>query len=237
MVTKEIKWTVYRHISPSGNVYIGITSQSNIHKRWKYGTGYNSCICFERVIKKYGWKNIRHEILFTGLTEEKAKYLEIELIRHYKGLGISYNLANGGQGWLGLHHSEESKRKMRLAKLGKKQPSEVVEKRAAAMRGKPCPARGVPKTLEQRKQMSQQRKGKKTNYHISKEELSKRFKEAQKGVTSISVYQYNIDGTFVTKYDSMSDAARAIGGKPYHISECCNGKLKTSKGYIWRKVI
>ena len=29
------KWTVYRHISPSGKVYIGITSKENVNKRWR----------------------------------------------------------------------------------------------------------------------------------------------------------------------------------------------------------
>lgn len=30
------KWTVYRHTSPSGKVYIGITSQ-NVERRWNSG--------------------------------------------------------------------------------------------------------------------------------------------------------------------------------------------------------
>lgn len=32
------KWTVYRHTSPSGKVYIGITSQ-NVERRWNSGKG------------------------------------------------------------------------------------------------------------------------------------------------------------------------------------------------------
>lgn len=35
--------------------------------------------------------------------------MEIELIRHYKGLGISYNLTNGGDGTNGYHHTDEYK--------------------------------------------------------------------------------------------------------------------------------
>lgn len=41
--------------------------------------------------------------------EERAKRLKIELIRHYKGLGISYNLTNGGDGTNGYHHTDEYK--------------------------------------------------------------------------------------------------------------------------------
>lgn len=28
------KWTLYRHTSLSGKVYIGITSKENVNKRW-----------------------------------------------------------------------------------------------------------------------------------------------------------------------------------------------------------
>lgn len=38
-------WTVYRHISPSGKVYIGITSKP-IEKRWNKGKGYINCKSF-----------------------------------------------------------------------------------------------------------------------------------------------------------------------------------------------
>jgi hypothetical protein len=31
------KYTVYKHISPSNKVYIGITTEININKRWKNG--------------------------------------------------------------------------------------------------------------------------------------------------------------------------------------------------------
>lgn len=33
-------WLVYRHTSPSGKVYIGITSKSNPDYRWGRGKGY-----------------------------------------------------------------------------------------------------------------------------------------------------------------------------------------------------
>lgn len=45
---------------------------------------------------KYGWNNITHEVLFTDLTEDRAKNLEKDLIRHYKNLNISLNITDGG---------------------------------------------------------------------------------------------------------------------------------------------
>lgn len=36
-------WTVYEHISPSGKVYIGITSAKYISQRFHRGLNYKSC--------------------------------------------------------------------------------------------------------------------------------------------------------------------------------------------------
>lgn len=52
---------VYMHTVPNGKVYIGQTS--NVEDRWANGTGYNDNLEFWRDIKKYGWENIKHEIL------------------------------------------------------------------------------------------------------------------------------------------------------------------------------
>lgn len=62
---------VYKHTSPSGKVYIGITSMNPL-KRWKHGKGYIDCTAFNRAIEKYGWDNITHEILLSDLTKEEA---------------------------------------------------------------------------------------------------------------------------------------------------------------------
>ena len=76
------KFIVYKHVSPSGKIYIGITSQ-NPHKRWKKGEGYKTQP-FYGAVTKYGWDNISHEILFTNLTEDEAVQKESDLIKLYK---------------------------------------------------------------------------------------------------------------------------------------------------------
>ena len=47
------------------------------------------------------------------------------------------------------------------------------------------------------------------------------------------VLQYTKDGQFVAKYPSLSEVGRQLGYDIGHISECCNGKLKSAYGYIW----
>lgn len=111
-------WVVYQHVSPSGKIYIGITS--NIKSRWKcngyYYCSYNSIM--KKVINKYGWDNIKHEILHSDLTYDQAVEYEKYYISKYKKEGISYNITDGGQGTSGRKLSEGTKRKMRASNKG-----------------------------------------------------------------------------------------------------------------------
>ncbi len=48
------------------------------------------------------------------------------------------------------------------------------------------------------------------------------------------VGQFTLDGEFITEFESASEASRITGFYRKGISDCCNNKIKTSKGYIWR---
>lgn len=89
---------IYKHTSPSGKVYIGLTSQENPNKRWNNGRGYEKQSYFYRAIQKYGWDNIKHEILESGLTEDEVEARERYWIDHYKSDNekYGYNLTSGG---------------------------------------------------------------------------------------------------------------------------------------------
>lgn len=113
------RYTVYKHTCPNGKVYIGITQQDP-KNRWLNGYGYKKQI-FYRAISKYGWENIKHEILYSDVTEKVAKEKEIELISKYNSTNpkYGYNVVEGGQGTTGYHHTDKSKAKMRSLKLGR----------------------------------------------------------------------------------------------------------------------
>lgn len=49
---------------------------------------------------------------------------------------------------------------------------------------------------------------------------------------SKTIYQYNIDGGLARTWGSIREAARH-GYKQCLVSLCCNGKIKSHKGYIW----
>lgn len=99
-MNEERKYCVYCHTNKvNGKKYVGITCQTP-ERRWgKNGSAYKKSTYFYNAIKKYGWDNFNHEILFEGLTKDKAETREIELIAEWcltnKRLG--YNLAEGGR--------------------------------------------------------------------------------------------------------------------------------------------
>lgn len=72
-------WTVYKHILPDGKVYVGITSLPP-DERWREGLGYEHQTKFFKQIVKFGWDNIKHEILASGLDEKQAREMEKEMI-------------------------------------------------------------------------------------------------------------------------------------------------------------
>ena len=76
-------YKVYIHKFPNGKAYIGITRQEP-KIRWGGGNGYVRNEYMHRAIKKYGWENIEHIILFDGLSEEDACEIEKSLIKKYR---------------------------------------------------------------------------------------------------------------------------------------------------------
>ena len=78
---------VYKHTFPNGNVYIGITGQEP-EKRWANGFGYQGQRVFKYIVK-YGWDNIKHEILYSNITELEAERIEKKLIAAEKA--VSFN--------------------------------------------------------------------------------------------------------------------------------------------------
>lgn len=136
-------WKVYCHTNIINNKkYIGITSKKDPNDRWENGNGYKNNPYFTNAIKKNGWENFTHEILFNNLTKEEACVKEIELIEYYKTTQrkYGYNISKGGTApmagrkhtkitkkkmsenngkyWEGKHHSEESKQKISESKKG-----------------------------------------------------------------------------------------------------------------------
>ena len=76
-------YLVYKHTSPDGRIYIGITKNLP-SARWNEGAGYETQKKFYKAIQAFGWINFKHEIIAAGLTEIEAKRLESKLILEYR---------------------------------------------------------------------------------------------------------------------------------------------------------
>lgn len=55
----------------------------------------------------------------------------------------------------------------------------------------------------------------------------------QKEKISKTVLQFTKDGEFVKRWNCGLDIQRELGFSQSHISDCCNGKRKSSNGYKW----
>ena len=70
-------YTIYCHKNKINNMcYIGQTCRKYVKTRWNLGKGYWCSTKFYNAIKKYGWDNFEHIILYTNLTKEEASILE-----------------------------------------------------------------------------------------------------------------------------------------------------------------
>ena len=136
------KWTVYMHISPNNKRYIGITSRKPEYRWYSDGGGYKDNNYFYNAIKKYGWDNFQHIIIVKGLSEDDAKWLEMELIKIWDTTNQEkgYNILSGGQTnskennpFYGRFHTEESINKMKISHIGNF-PNDETRKKISEMR-------------------------------------------------------------------------------------------------------
>lgn len=113
---------MYIHTTPNNKKYIGIT-HNPVSVRWgSMGNKYRMCKFFYKAIEKYGWDNIKHDIILTGLSDLEAKQTEKELIAKYKtnNPNYGYNRTEGGDGVRGYRPTPETRAKLSNALLGNK---------------------------------------------------------------------------------------------------------------------
>ena len=243
-------YCIYEHISPSGNVYVGQTN--NVRRRWsgngtqylhKKRNGEYVQKVFARAILKYGWKNFKHKIILEGLDKSNADYAEIYLITWYKLHNKSYNMAKGGTG-CNIHHHFTLEEKKKLSERikanppmkGKHHTPEALVKIIAANRNRIY-------TPEQKEKM--RLSGKKLGSLPITEERREKYRKYRiahpetwvGGRNKKEVFQYDLQGNFITSYPSAQDASIAVKGTDKRVPDICRcykGKAASALGYIWR---
>lgn len=224
-----MSYTVYKHTSPSGKVYIGLTGRRP-ERRFHGGSAYRNNPYFFNAIKKYGWGAFNHDIIATGLTKDEACALEIQLIEEYRSTDheFGYNRSRGGdKTTLGYTHSDETKAK-------------IAEK----ARGRPCPH-----SPEWNRKISLSNKG-----HVTSDETKAKLRTAlggrfntpeargrqrantPKGAShpkATAVVCLETDRT----YNTITEAAKETGTSRQAIGKVIHGEQKTAAGFHWRVAI
>ena len=174
-------------------------------------------------------------IIENNLTEKRAFELEKEYIKNYRKKYKLSNICDGGEGcsggtWglskeakqnhsksmignknmLGKHHNDETKNKIRIKRLNTKASEETKMKLKMYHLGQ------IPWN-----------KGKSTS-----EELKQKLKNSCK--TKKEVFQFDINGKFLNKYDSSKEIERILKIQHSKVSRCCRNLQKTAGGYIWK---
>lgn len=217
-------YSVYRHITPSGKIYIGITS-GDPKKRWLNGRGYARNEHFWNAIQKYGWSNISHTILAEGLTKEEACRLEQFYIARYgshdpkKG----YNMTTGGE--LGAKHTAESRQKLSESKKGQRYNIGVpfTEERKQHLKENHADVRGEKNPNFGKKWAPEQ---------IEVRQAHRIYKYGSESPSAKPILQLDMDGNLVKRWGSIVEASESFCKTC--IKDCLRGKYKQHKGYQWR---
>lgn len=246
MENKNINtYTVYKHIFPNGKIYIGITSL-NPKMRWEHnGEGYKRQALIYNAILKYGWKNIKHEILYTDLSKKDAEKKEFELIKAFNSNNkkFGYNIDNGGN--VGKH-TEETKLKIKNSNIGKTRSNETKLKISIAKKGykhteewkiqNSIRMKGRKLSKEAKQNISKAKMGNKNpNFgkKLSMETLAKRLESP----FYKKVAQCHLDGNIIKIFKRINVASKETGICAENICRVCNNKRKTAGGYKWIFVI
>lgn len=252
-------YCVYMHTLPNGKVYIGLTSREP-EERWQGGRGYKRNHAFFTEILYYGWANIKHEILFSGLTKAQADTEEKRLIKLYKSdqIEYGYNLQTGGVE--GFTHGETTREKIseaskkmwanpeqrqKLIDIQKKiQSNPEIKKRKSewsknryhtddAYRKKFLAAQDRYRNSEEGKRKTQARAKEMWAKPGFKEEWHRKMSGAN-NPSARPVRQFTLDGKFIREYSTGKEASEITGATRSGIAACARGRFKTSGGFVWK---
>lgn len=250
-------YSVYKHTSPSGKVYIGVTSQIP-EKRWQNGLGYRTQAKFYRAICKYGWESFTHEVLYRDLTYDEATLKEKELILTYRSTDnrYGYNVESGGN--LRKEVSQETRHKLSvlykqekyhrmIAEINQKRWSDPLahEKMRERFLGERNPMFGKKLSEEHKRRFLEAgrrayrkpRYGEETSFYgkhhddIAKRKISEANYGAKNGKARVVMC---VDTGVV--YGCIREAYRATGVRFDSISRCCRGLGETAGGFRWKYI-
>ena len=204
---------IYRIINKvTQQSYIGQTTQ-DLHERWRqHKKSQSNCRYLKSAFNKYGIDNFEFKLVCISF-DDNLNDLEFYYINKYNSVVPNgYNLKLGGNN--GGKHNEETKKK--ISETLKKTLS--ITKRESKI--------GRPHTEETKTKLKNINKGKK-----HKIETIEKLKLIN---TKYKVIQLDIHENIINVFLNTVEAAKAMGTTKNNICMACNGKRKSSKGFIFR---
>lgn len=245
-------YTVYKHTSPSGKIYIGITSQEP-ERRWQDGNGYAANAHFTKAINKYGWDNFVHEIISTNMSKADACRMEIELIAQHQSNNskFGYNKSSGGEGShdivftkeglqrlrearLGTHLSEETKLKMSKKLAGRKLTEEHKKKISESLKGKTHTGHMISDVTKEKIRVASLGKKKPHKGVPRSEETRKKLSIAKKGKNDHCFKRSVMCVETGIIYNSITEAAKANNVDQGNISRSLTNHNRKTAGLSWK---
>lgn len=89
-----------------------------------------------------------------------------------------------------------------------------------------CKLTGISRSVIERRVINN---GEKLNSVVS----DIKSKPRKKGIRNRPVFQYDLNGSFLKKWENLSEIEKELGFKRNAVGNCCLGNHKTSNGYIW----
>ena len=116
---------------------------------------------FHNAIRKYGWQMFDWGILKDGLTKPLADFWEKHYIKEFNCVDNGYNMTEGGEGSIGLVHTEKTRKKMSRTRKGVPKTDEHKQNISKALMGENHPSWGKSPSDETRDKMSKSQTGRK----------------------------------------------------------------------------
>jgi group I intron endonuclease len=205
---------IYKITNPKGKVYIGQSVNIKIRE-----AAYKQMHCKKQIriynsIKKYGWKQHKHEII-EECTVDQLNERETYWKKHYLNI----------LGWENVLFCD-------LYDKGGGPKNEEIRKKIGASNRKPKPEgfgekMRFPASERTKLMVSMANKGRKYTDEHKQKLIDNRIGKGLK-----PILQFDKQGNFIKEWPSIKEIN--ILNTTKNISACCRGRLKTVGGFVWQ---
>lgn len=205
--------------------------------RWELRRNIHGNEHLQNAWNKYGEDAFEFSILLYCDIENLLYYEQVV----YDGLKPTYNISPTAGSSLGVKHTAEARAKTSAALMRHVVSPETRAKMSAARMGnqnalgyKHSPeARAKNSAANRGRKKSPEHRAKMSAAHMGRKK-SPETRAKMSAAGSKPVLQYTKSGEFIAEYVSVKAAQAATGISRGHISLCCNGKQKSSGGFVWK---